>query len=122
MATSPDRGGEEQAGSSGSGQHAADTVRQPADAPPADGLAQPSDGPVLPGDGEPDVLSPRGKYLVKLNDWTTRAFDLTLGEGGDAKPVTLTAAGLQVTKAESEQLQQAAAAHGVAVSVEEISK
>lgn len=68
---------------------------------------------------EPAVLSPRGSRIIRLDDWTTKEFRMTLGEGEDAEQVVLTADGLRVTVAQASAIQETAAAHGVGVVVEE---
>lgn len=65
----------------------------------------------------PEVLSPRGSVVVRLDQPGLTSFQLTLGEGEDAEPVTLTSAGYRVTKAQAQQILEVAVAHGVTVSL-----
>lgn len=82
-------------------------------------VPSPSDGPTPPpADQQPEVLAERGKYVVRLDDWTTTEFRCQLGEGDDAKQVVVTTAGLQVTKAQAAEIREAAARHAVAVTIE----
>lgn len=105
------------------------TSSDKAETPPGGGAAADAgaDAVVAPvqqltPEGEPDVLSERGKSVIRLDDWTTSAFNYTFGEGDDARPVIVTADGLRVTKAEATELHEAAARHGVRTVIEEAAK
>lgn len=71
------------------------------------------------GAAEPEVASERGSVVLRLADWSLTAFEMTLDDGGDdPRPITVTRDGLRVTKAQCEEIQACARAHGVELTEE----
>lgn len=70
---------------------------------------------------EPEVIADKGRYVAKV---TTPFVDEFHGhhptDDGPETPVTVTRAGVQVTKASAEHLQAQAAQLGVEISIEKV--
>lgn len=70
---------------------------------------------------EPEVIAEKGHYVVRVvtpfvdefNGWHPT-------EDGPETPVTVTRAGVQVTKASADHLQAQAAQHGVELTIEKV--
>lgn len=78
----------------------------------------PAVAPSVSGEPEsdaPEVLSPRGGVIVRLDSPLVTSFELTVGTGEDAEPITLTSVGVRVNKAQAQQILETAVAHGVTV-------
>lgn len=105
----------------GGGQHAA--AEQPDPSPSGAVLAATSSAgtPRSPFEVETAVLDEDGDRIVSLrDDWTATAFNYTFASGtDDAKPVSVTNAGLRVTEEHADELVASAAAHGVRLTVED---
>ena len=88
---------------------------------------EPQESPVTPpgtpAPTEPEVIADAGQFLLKVTDPFITEYHghYPADDKTPEAPVTITRAGVQVTKAQGSHLQLQAAEHGVATSLEKVS-
>lgn len=93
------------------------------DKPPQGEPDQPLTPPGVEPAAEPEVIADAGQFLLRVTDpFITEYHGHYPADGKTPEaPVTITRAGVQVTKAMGSYLQLQAAEHGVATSLEKVS-